>query len=593
MPVPVATLPTRAPSPNVALDGRANGPAGDPAAPATSSGLTYGTLKQTHPSYSERLFRELEDLYVGGYQIMRRAADYLPKLVNEERPRYDERCSCAAYMPYFGTIVDQFASDLFGQPLSVKAAADAENPQTPGDPPDKTFYPAFEKNCDTRSTAFVDLMKAVLTTALKQRVAIVCVDAPNTGLIDAASLADEDNAGARNFYCYEVPPAQLIDWEEDDLGEFQWATLRTKERPRESPSLTRDRIVETFTVWTFGDSKASWARYQITYTEQKPPKDTDTVRLVDGGTSSFARIPLLRLRLPDGLWVGNKIGPLAREHFQRRSALVSAENRNLTSIAVAKLGSEITAPGDAMPSEVQQDPGRAEKLGRALSGKGYLVLGADDEVDFAEPKAHAYEIIDRQLDSLREAMYQVNHQMAASVKPTGSALGRSGLSKQKDQDSTDKVLRALGQFVRQFAVKVYETISKARGEDVVWSAHGLDSYENEDRLVLVQEAQAVSQIVSGIQSETFHVEYESDMARKLKPGLPPETQVQIREEIQESVKAKLDLVKTQQKVQKDQLLNPPAPGSPGAPAAPGGFPPKPGMPTGGAPAKPAGPPAGK
>ena len=586
MPTPVATLPTRAPSPNAALDGRANGPTTS----AAPGGLSYGTLTQQHPSYSERLFREIDDLYTGGYQIMRRAADYLPKLVNEQGPRYEERCSCASYGPYFGTIVDQFASDLFGQQLSVKAAADDDNSSTPGDPPDKIFYPAFEKNCDTRGTLFVDMMKSALTTALKHQKAIICVDAPNTGLIDAVSLADEDKAGARNLYCYEVPPAQLIDWEEDDLGDFQWAVLRTKERPRSSPTESRDRIVETFTLWVLGDKNASWGRYQITYTDAKPPKDTDTVPLVDSGTSSFARIPLLRLRLPDGLWVGNKIGPMAREHFQRRSALVSAENRSLIAVPVVKLGPEITAPGDAMPSERQQDPGRGSPgPAQALQAKGYMVVGKDDDVMFAEPSGHAYEIVDKQLEALREAMYAVNHQMAASVKPTGSALGRSGLSKQKDQDSTDKVLRALGQFVRQFAVKIYETIAKARGEEVVWTAHGLDSYENEDRAVLVQEASAVSVIANAIQSETFHVEYQSDMARKLKPGLDPQTQGQIREEIKDSVKVALDLKKTQMKVQKDQLLNPPAPV---VGVLPNGAPPKPGgsPPPGGA-AKPNAPPA--
>jgi hypothetical protein len=570
MPVPVPTLAVRAPSPNVALDGRAGGNA----APQTGAGLAYGTLCQAHPSYSERLFKEIDDLYTGGYQIMRNARDYLYPMVQEESRRYEERCSCASYAPYFGTIVDQFASDLFGQQLSVKAAADAENPQTPGDPPDKKYYPAFEKNCDGRGTVFVDMMRAVLITSLKHRTSIVCVDAPNTGLVDAVSLADEDKAGARNFYCYEVPPAQLIDWEEDDLGEFQWAILRTKDRPRDDPTDSRSRIVETFTLWTLppNGGKAAWARYQITYTDQKPPKDTDLVSQVDAGTSSFARIPLLRMRLPDGLWVGNKIGPMAREHFQRRSALISAENRSLVVVPLVTLGSEISAPGNDMPSEVQQDSGRARSPAAALGGKGYMVLGKDDNVTFPEPNGHAYEIVDKQLEALREAMYQVNHQMAASVKPTGGALGRSVLSKQKDQDSTDKVLRALGQIVRQFALKIYDTIAKARGEDVIWTAHGLDSYENEDRAVLVQEANAVSAIAASIQSETFHVEYESDMARKLKPGLSPETQVQIRTEIQESVKAKLDLAKTQMKVQKDQLLNPPAP------AAPAGFPPKPGGP---------------
>src|SRR6185312_12868445 len=290
----------------------------------------------------------------------------------------------------------------------------------------------------------------------------------------------------------------------------------------------------------------------------------------DGGLTSFPRIPLLRFELPSGLWVGNKIGPMALEHWIRRSELLGAEKRSCVAIPWTALGPEIPAPGEAS-SEAAEDPHRGEDPVAKFQRTGFMQLGHEDKLDFAEPQGHAYEIIDKQIDHVRESMYAVNHQMAASVRTNSTALGRSGLSKQKDQDKTDKVLGALGRDTRTFWTLVYDTVSKARGEDVIWVASGIDNFETYDRTAVIQEATSLAEVA--IPSKTFRKEHAKRVAAVLVPGLPPATVAQMGEEIDKGVDAEAEKAEAQHKLDMETIkLGPPAllpkPGAGPPPAAP-------------------------
>jgi hypothetical protein len=534
--------------------------------------IPYKILKQKHPSeYDGERFAQIEDLYEGGWRIMRKSPAYLPQLSLEHKDHYVSRCKTSSYQPYFGQILDQFVSDLFTQALTIQPASDADNKNTPGNVPDKVFYPALASNLDGAGSTLESVAGDLLTTALKHRRAYLMVDAP-----DAASgpvpesLAEEDAAGARRCYAYEVSPAQVIDWKWDDKKKaYEWVILATREQERASPTAVRNTIREQFTVWDLVGGVAHWARYAIEYTEDQPPREEDVVPCEVEGTTSFDRIPLLRFELPEGLWVGNKIGPQALEHWCRRSALIGAEGRSCVAIPYTKLGPELPDIGEST-SEAQEDPHRGKDPVKQFGQKGFLVLGKDDDIGFAEPVGGSYEIIDKQLDALREGMYAVNHQMAASIRPTSAALGRSGLSKQKDDDKTAKVLGALGRLVRAFWTLVYDTISKARSEDVIWVPHGLDSYEFFDREQVLEES--ISLQLVNIPSPTFRKEHAKVVYKRLLPGMPPETDSQICDEIDEGVESEQELRDITQDAQKDAIENPPAPGTP-APKVPGTKPP--------------------
>ena len=551
-------------------------PPNDTGVPVVPGSLTYGVLTQRHDTYDDKLLTKLEDLYVGGWQIQKKAEQYLPRLPGEGDDRYRCRVETATYQPHFGQIVDQFTSDVFEQSLDITPQSDAKDKTTPGVDTTDDFYTDFAKDADGRGTSLADVLRGLLTTALKHRKALLCVDAPeDAAAAPPASRAEEDARGLRRCYAYELPIASLVDWETNDDGDFTWAIIAKRERIRATPLSVRGSTTETFTVWSMGaGGKAEWSRYAITYGPKDPPTNETLVTRVGGpSTTNFDAIPLHVLELTEGLWVGNKIGPNALEHWRRRSALIGAQNDSLCAIPWVALGPEIPAMGEGI-SESTSDPERGNDPVRQMRGKGYTVLGKDETLDFAEPSGGCYELVDKQLDKLRDEMFAVNHQMAASVRTNTTALGRSGQSKQADKASTNKVNCALGHAIREFALELYECIAAARGdENVLWSAHGMEVYEQDDREQVLEEAISLDQVQ--IPSKTFRKLHKFQVAKKLAPNATPAELDVIRDEIEKGVESEQDMRDLQDEVQKDALENPqpPTPPTAGPPKAPTAKPP--------------------
>lgn len=561
-----------------------------PSAPAPTkarASIPYGELRHCHAEYDRDLFVKLEDLYEAGWALLAKAREYLPQPDAEINANYEHRCKTATCLPYFAQIVDQFSSDLFSQPLTVTPAGDAKNPNTIGEFPDEDYYSEFAKDADGGGNGFVDILADVLTTALKLRRGYLFVDAPDTGNDEQpANRAQEDESGANRCYVYELPPLQLIDWKCDKKGEFVWAVTCARDEEQEEPAVARTTIREIYTIWRRADSEdggATWARYVAEWDPVKQPKgpeEKQPIDLDDDGETSFPCIPILKLELTKGLWVGNKVGTQQLEHWRRRSELIGSESRSCHAIPTTFLGGEMSpANSTTLPSEVQQNPHRGANPMAEFRRRGVVRLGSEDDFRFVEPEGKAYALIDKELDGLKDEMFRVVHMMAASVKNTPGSLGRSGLSKAKDGESTVKVLSALGRKVRGLALKAYDTLSGARGEDVVWVAHGLDSYEVDDREQVLEESLELQMV--NIPSPTFKKEHAKRLVGKLVPNLPPATVAQINEEIDEGIEQLDEIDQIEKEAHKQEVLNPEPPQVPGAPApkAPAApKPPKPGGP---------------
>ena len=486
--------------------------------------MKYSTLAQQNPGYMGAIWHELGLLYRGGHELTDAAArEFLPRYLEELPSRYDERLRFAVYTPYMGQIVDYYSSALFSHQLTVTAEAGG---------PDAAVYERFEANADGKGRGIARLMRDVFTTSLVCGKGLVGVDFPASSGV-ATSRAEEEALGAGLPYAYEIDPKQLIDWEHDDDGTFRWCVLHRLVVSRDSPEDDRDGYVEEFKVWRRVDGVVSWELYRTARRDRGGSFSArEEVQLVDAGTTSFVCIPIVELSIPDGLWIGNKLGSLAKEHFRRRSALAAAEQKSLFAVPYVKLGPEIHGVGDSLPSEAQQNPHRGDDPRLQLINRGYMVLGNEDDIGFAEPVGSAFALVDQQCKELVDEMFRVVHQMAFSVSATTSSMQRSGVSKVEDRRATETVLQAYGQLVRECAKGVYTTISDARGEVVEWQPEGLDSFKMWDRAELVREGIAVDSV--GIPSATFKHMYKSQIALRLLGDVPPETADQIRTEIQES-----------------------------------------------------------
>lgn len=514
--------------------------------------MKYGVLKQTNPEYRPNLWSMLDDLYVGGFQILANARKYLKRQVDEHEERYAERLEHAEYINYLGMVVDAYAANLFAQE-PVVTSADGEKLEE--------FWAEFAKNANLKGDDFSRLLHGVFSTAiLKKRCHIAC-DFPASDTIPD-NRAEEDALGTTRGYAFELSPEELIDWDYADIvrrkvalkrapdaqvefayGILSWAILRREVCRRESPEGDRDTFYEEFRVWRLKvvdglpGPVATWELYRTEPRRRSdsPPQDDVDLKPVAEGVTSFLQIPIVEMCIPPGLWLGNKLGPHSLALFRRRSALMASENRSLFPIPVFKHGPEVGAVGGALPPDIQQNPSRgSDPLGTAQR-LGALGIGYQDSFDFVEPKGTAHELVDKQLDKAVDELFRVAHMMASSIASTSQALGRSGVSKEQDYRAMGIVLEAYGAIVKDAAIRVHDVIAEARGEKVDWKVVGLDKFDVVDRAIVLEEAKSMSAV--SIPSNTFRSLWQTKVALALIGNTTPETQKTIEDEIKAGVEA--------------------------------------------------------
>ena len=522
---------------------------------------TYAQLDQRNPEYDSDTWCKLDELYEGGFCILKNAARYLPRYAGEHQAKYAERLGAASYVNYLGAICDQFIGQLFEQELVVAPPADKDDAESVGEAPKADgFWEEFAHDADLRGNDFACVVKDAFTSALLKRRGLICCDFP---FVDAEgeappdTRAEEEAQGRDRGYAYCLPIEELLDWEYSSqvqrvaavgdkakvrwtVGRLKFAVTKRTIQQRDSIEASRSQIVEEFTVWRLEDGVAVWERYRTDPrgTDQSPDTNAE-VKIVGNGKTSFREIPIVELCMPKSLWLGNKLGPMSIEHFQGRSGLNASVNRALFALLCITLGSEIKGPGEALPADRQQNPSRGDEVAKRYQDSGAHVLGSDDDMKYVEPEGKAFQVRSQLLKDLVDEMYRISHQMASSLSSTSKSVGRSGDSKAHDWRSTEIVLGAFGALVRDLSKRVYDVITDARGENVVWVVHGLDNFKIEDRETLIKEA-AQAKAVS-IPSKTFKVEYAFRMATALLGNVPPETQTAIKQELVEGIEAEEEM----------------------------------------------------
>lgn len=511
--------------------------------------MKYGLLNQKNEAYKPVLWTTLDDLYVGGFQILEHAAKYIPRQLGETDKRYKERLSLASYINYLSLVIDEYAGNLFAsEPVVVAAPDDDDEDAKP--PTIDEYWETFEKDSNLKGESFAKLLRCAFTTGILNGRALIACDLPNSDIYpDPTSRAEEDAQGRSRAYSYELPLEELIDWSYSEVvtrkatvggkefeftfGRLAWAILRREVCGRATPMDTRNTFVEEFRVWGM-DPVSGFAQWELFRTkprkkDEPAPTDDDEIPSVGRGITTFREIPIVEFCLPKGLWLGNLLGTLALNLFRRRSALHASENRNLFPQPVIKLGPEVTGVGEAMPSEVQQNPTRSVEAIQALREQGVMVLGKDDTYEYAEPSGTIFKIVDEQIKGDVDEFFRIAHMMASSISNTTSALGRSGVSKQQDRNGMAIVLEAFSAIVKDFGIRVHHVITEARKEDISWRLHGLDKFDVIDRTIVIEEVKAMGLV--NIPSTTFKLQYLTKTALELLGNVPPAMQETIRKEI--------------------------------------------------------------
>lgn len=418
--------------------------------------MKYATLNQRNESVDLDELGDYGALYSGAKAVGARLDRLMPQRPEEHADVYKFRKSAFHYVNYAGPIINYYVAALFTARLEVRA--------TSGAAPE--WYAAFKNDVDQAGTDLVPFLRERLAMALVKRTSWVLVDFPDAGAKPAESALEWEERGLGDGYLCAIDPECVLDWECDAKGELKWAIVHSRETTREDPTQDRDTIVETWTIYR----RETWERFQLTYKADKPPTADDDVLCIGGGPiATKGRVPLVRIEMPAGLWAMELLASPQVANFRARNALAWSLDRTCFSSRIFYLREDFST--------------------RPVTGPGYgLYLGIDERVEHDAPPSSAFEPVAKYVADTKDEIYRIANQLAQGVNNNAAAMGRSGESKDADNEALKALLCAFGEVVREAVSKIYKLLSMGRKEAVEWSISGLDCFNTEDLQALVETA---------------------------------------------------------------------------------------------------------
>jgi hypothetical protein len=449
-----------------------------------------------HPEYVERkaIWRRYRDLYAGGEQLKANAAEYLVRRQKEPAEVWHERLDRVFYENFAGSIIDWYGATLFRrEPLLL----------VEGDESGIRFMQEFAEDCDRKGTPITEFLRRLVIDALVTGQSFALVDFPRQ-TTPAANRAEEEAWGASRAYLVNYTAEQLINWSLDERGNFEWVVLRStmlRKARVEDPEWRRE------THWAYYD-KTSFR----TFRRVEDGSNEAPIEAVDSGRHGLAnqqRVPLLELKIPEGLWLMNRAGLLQLEHFNKSNALAWALTMGLFAMPVVYTDREWSQ----------------------IAGESYYVqLGPNDRFGWTEPEGHVFQIAADNLTRLQEEIYRVCYLMSQAGGGWSNRQLQSGISKQRDYAITQEVLRAYGDAVKDLLKRVLRAILEARQDHASVDVSGLEEFDIGDFSNELEDAERL--LAMGIDSKTLRQQVLKKLSFKYL--------CDIRQEVKDRIGAEID-----------------------------------------------------
>lgn len=462
--------------------------------------MLYSTLQRRHPASDAKTFAKYDALYRGGVAFRSRVGDFLRQNPMESAQVYNLRKAECSYRSYVGPQVDFFSAQLFAAPFAVRASVDGS--PVNADP----FYARFKEAVDRRGTDLVPFLKARFITALVKGVAWWVAEFPDDLGAPASDREDWTSRGLGDATLRALEPDDVLDWECDADGMLIWAITHSKEARRDDPRAERLAVTATWRLYDVANVET----FQVTYDPKRPPKATDDIPSVGVRPHRFPRVPLVQMRLPDGLWLLNRAAEAQEEHFRLSAALSWAIRRTCYPMGIFK-----SVDRDKPP----------------IIGAGMLtIIGEKEEFAWVAPGGAAFEVLAAEIEAQKNELYRVAQQMSASVDNSAATAGRSGESKEADQAATEICLHAYATLVKSACEETYELVSDGREDfDLTFSIEGMSKFSPNGIAAALGNLKTALDL--GIPSPTLTRELRLKAADLVAPDLDEATKDTIREEI--------------------------------------------------------------
>jgi hypothetical protein len=460
-------------------------------------------INEEHPEYraNREVWKRYSDLYSGGEQFRKNAANYLIRRSREPNEVYIERLDRVFYENYTGSIIDWYAATLMTrEPLLQFDGANERG---------RSFFNSFIKNCDLKGTSLAEFYRRRLADALVFGKSYITLDFPRL-TVPVNTRAQEDALGKSRGYLTDYSPQELINWATDESGRYDWVVLRTSHL---KPGRPAQGEWQRQTRWIYYDRE----NYRV-YREESAGTNETTAVLIDEGRHGLAaqgQVPLFELRVSEGLWIMNKAAMLQLEHFNKSNALSWALTMGLFAMPVVY----------------------SEREFNQIVGESYYIqLAPGDRFGWTEPEGHVFQVAADNLERLKDEIYRVCYQMNQAG---GSQIGKiqSGVSKQRDFGVTQEILKTFGDLVKGSISQILDAINAARQDDLQIEVSGLDEFDIGEFSTELDDAKKLLDM--GINSDTFKkqlykrvaLKYLCDSSQEIKNKISSEIDASFASEI--------------------------------------------------------------
>jgi len=470
--------------------------------------IPYGLLaKHRHPEYLGEFWARARAFYKGGVHLLEDRTileSVFPRHVGESDAVYSMRKKLAHYANHSGALMNHMTGRLFSDTLNVR----------PKDNSPEWYQDFFEDT--SRNTVGGNILpldalcSRILLDAMQCKAGYILIEMPKTSKM-ANSLAEQEAHGDLNAWAVQVKPESVIDWDLDSDGGFNWALLCFTSCKRESVFSARSKVTETY--WLY--DKEGWVKWEVSYPKGEPPKDNSVVHPVDLGKHTFGVVPLVKMELPDGLWVMSKLESLARELFNKRNALAWSEYKALLPVLY-----EFLDPGmmPSMPGPAgDEDRATSQTRSTAHVQQRQAAPGQGDEAKWIAPPDAPFNHALGSCEAIRDEMHRIVHQMALATDPNASSMRRSSESKKHDGSALDTVLQEYGDLLKRMIRDILRTLAQGRGDsEIIWEIGGLEKFDMLNANSILNDEVILDTVE--LPSATFKAERKKAVARSVLGG---------------------------------------------------------------------------
>ena len=441
-----------------------------------------------------------EDLYRGGNDFRMRIDSYLDKRKLEEKgglraenlkqetvtttsihntsssDNWLRRKKISRYIPIVAGKLDFICAALHGaEPSIVATSTVVEKVASFLDLIKSIFIPRvnvpadywsnLNRNCDGDGKNVGSLSRELFLDLSVHHCAYIGLNFPDTDE-EFASLADQKKAGALDVTWSRVSPQRV-----NDKGTFEGEDFLRIYSEEEGRSLPYGDADSTIRTWVFA-TETRWITYQAII-----PKDSQVNKPVDAEMISnkphpFGAVPVVRLEVPYGLWLMDRLRETILALFNRSSSLTYSLNQMAFSLLVLQ---KMTGP----LSQDCIDP-----------DTGALILESGEAV-FVAPEVGIFQALDSDVTRLEKSIDNIIQAAALSAASRDTQGRQSGVAKFREFGSIATLLDAFGSILRDGFESAIALTKKVRGDDVPILLEGLDKFDVQSLEIKTDQAIAV------------------------------------------------------------------------------------------------------